>query len=63
MAVPTRKHSKSRRDKNRSAHWKLTLPGIAACPKCGAMKLSHRACKSCGTYNGREVIASNTAGK
>ncbi len=57
MAVPKRKHSKSRRDMNRNAHWKLSLPGIGTCPKCGAVKLSHRACKKCGTYNGREVIA------
>ncbi|NLG52612.1 MAG: 50S ribosomal protein L32 [Clostridiales bacterium] len=57
MAVPKRKHSKSRRDKNRSAHWKLSLPGISACPKCGSLKLTHRACKACGTYKGREVIS------
>ena len=56
MAVPKRKHSKTRRDKRRSSTWKLSAPGIAACAKCGAMKLSHRACKECGTYNSREVI-------
>lgn len=55
MAVPTGKVSKSRRDKRRSSHWKLTIPGMAKCPKCGAMRLAHRACKECGTYNNREV--------
>ena len=54
MAVPKRKVSKARRDKRRSAVWKLALPGIVKCPKCGAFKLPHRMCKACMTYNGRE---------
>jgi large subunit ribosomal protein L32 len=56
MAVPKRKTSKARRDKRRSSHWKLDTPNIAKCSKCGALRLPHRVCKSCGTYNGREVI-------
>lgn len=56
MAVPKRKTSKARRDKRRSAHWKLDTPNIVECPKCGAYRLPHRACKACGTYNGREVF-------
>ena len=56
MAVPKRKVSKARRDKRRSSHWKLALPGMTACPKCGAYNLSHRVCKSCGYYAGREVL-------
>ena len=36
MAVPKRKVSKARRDKRRSNVWKLAVPGIVACPKCGA---------------------------
>ena len=57
MAVPKRKVSKARRDKRRNSHWKLKLPGLVACPKCGALHMPHRACKACGTYNGREVIS------
>jgi len=57
MAVPKNKVSKARRDKRRSSHWKLDMPGLVACPKCGEYRLPHRACKACGTYNGREVIA------
>jgi large subunit ribosomal protein L32 len=57
MAVPKRKHSKSRRDKRRSSHWKLTAPSIVACPSCGAYHLPHRVCKACGKYDGREVLA------
>ncbi|MGM9599773.1 MAG: 50S ribosomal protein L32, partial [Faecousia sp.] len=50
------KVSKARRDKRRSSHWKLSVPGVVACPKCGEPRLPHRACKKCGTYNGREVL-------
>ena len=56
MAVPRARISKQRRDKGRSANWKLALPGVSKCPKCGEPVLSHRACKACGTYNGREVV-------
>ena len=55
MAVPKRKISKARRDKRRNSHWKLSLPGMAKCPKCGEMQLARRMCKACGYYNGREV--------
>jgi large subunit ribosomal protein L32 len=56
MAVPKRKTSKARRDKRRSSHWKLETPGLVKCSKCGELRLPHRVCKACGTYNGREVI-------
>jgi len=56
MAVPKRKVSKARRDKRRSSVWKLQLPGMTKCHKCGADILSHRVCKSCGTYGGKEVL-------
>lgn len=56
MAVPKRKVSKARRDKRRNSHWKLSLPGTSKCPRCGEIKLAHRACKSCGYYKNREVI-------
>jgi len=57
MAVPKRKTSKARRDKRRSSVWKLSAPNLVTCPKCGAFRLPHRVCKSCGSYNGREVLA------
>ena len=56
MAVPKRKTSKARRDKRRSSHWKLETPNMSVCPKCGAFRMPHRACKACGTYNGRTVV-------
>lgn len=56
MAVPKRKTSKARRDSRRSSHWKLSMPGIVACPQCHRLKLAHRVCKKCGFYDGKQVI-------
>lgn len=55
MAVPKRKTSKARRDKRR-ANWKLTSPGLVACPQCREAKLPHRACTACGYYKNKAVI-------
>lgn len=55
MAVPKRKTSKARRDKRRT-HWKLTVPGLVACPQCHEPKLPHRVCVNCGHYKGREAV-------
>jgi len=63
MAVPKRKVSKARRDKRRSNVWKLEAPSIVACPNCGAYHLTHRACKACGMYNGRQVLKVETENK
>lgn len=54
--VPKRKTSKARRNTRRSNVWKLEAPALSRCSKCGDYKLPHRVCKSCGYYNGREVI-------
>ena len=55
-AVPKTKTARSRRDSRRAQNFKLALPGIIECPKCHEMKQSHRACRACGFYKGREVI-------
>ncbi|GFZ90638.1 50S ribosomal protein L32 [Paenibacillus marchantiophytorum] len=55
MAVPQRRTSKTRRDKRRT-HFKLEVPGMVKCEQCGEFKLSHRVCKNCGSYKGREII-------
>lgn len=55
MAVPKGKTSKARRN-SRRANWKLSLPGIVKCPRCQKMKLSHRVCKSCGYYDGEQIV-------
>ena len=56
MAVPKRKTSKARRDKRRSAVWKLDAPAMSKCDNCGAIKAPHKVCKNCGFYKGVEVI-------
>ena len=57
MAVPKTKVSKSRRDKRRSSVWKLSAPAMAKCAKCGEFNLAHRVCSKCGTYAGKQIIA------
>lgn len=56
MAVPKKKMSRSR-TRRRKATWKVNAPTTSACDTCGHAKLPHRACRNCGTYNGREVFA------
>ncbi|MDR1559273.1 MAG: 50S ribosomal protein L32 [Clostridiales bacterium] len=53
---PKGKHSKARRDKRKAQSWKITLPSLVVCSKCGELMRSHRACRSCGSYNKREVL-------
>ena len=54
MALPKRRHSRQRQAKRRT-HDRLKVTVLAPCPQCGAPKLPHRICPSCGTYAGREV--------
>ena len=60
MAVPKKKVSQSRRDMRRS-HEALKGSSYAECPNCGELKRPHHMCKSCGYYDGREVVASKSA--
>ncbi|MBM7095881.1 MULTISPECIES: 50S ribosomal protein L32 [Alteribacter] len=55
MAVPFRRTSKTRKNKRRT-HIKLSVPGMVNCPECGEAKLSHRVCKACGSYKGKDVV-------
>ncbi|HCX89765.1 MAG: 50S ribosomal protein L32 [Deltaproteobacteria bacterium CG12_big_fil_rev_8_21_14_0_65_43_10] len=55
MALPKRRHSKSRRDKRRT-HDRLSLPQTTLCPQCNEPKLPHRVCLACGTYKGKTVL-------
>ncbi len=56
MALPKRRHSKSRTRKRRS-HDALTAPGVNVCNECGEPKLPHRLCPGCGMYKGRVVYS------
>ncbi len=55
MALPPRRHSKTRGRKRRT-HWKLTKPNLGICPQCKQPKKSHMVCPACGYYKGRPVI-------
>ena len=53
---PKNKSSKARRDKRR-ANWKMKSVNLVKCSKCGALMMPHRVCKSCGSYNKKEILA------
>ena len=53
---PKGKTSKSRRDKRRT-HWKMNKPTLVKCNKCDELMVPHRVCKSCGSYNKKEIIS------
>ncbi len=56
MAQPKRRWSKARTGLRRST-WKLESPNVIKCAKCQEPVEPHRACKNCGYYDGKEVIA------
>ncbi len=65
MATPKRKTSHARKG-NRKAHWlgAFSAPQVLACPRCGEMAMNFRACPSCGTYKGRQIVkVENEAGE
>lgn len=55
MPLPKRRHSKTRGRKRRT-HWKLKNLSLAVCPQCKQPKFSHRMCRVCGYYDGRQII-------
>jgi len=58
MAVPKKKTSKSKKNMRR-AHDAISVPGMSVCPQCQEQKVPHRVCPHCGTYKGKEIIASD----
>jgi large subunit ribosomal protein L32 len=62
VAVPKRRTSRSKRNMRRANHDKVAAPTLVACPNCGEPVVPHRACASCGHYNGR-VVKPGTAGE
>ncbi|MBN1969002.1 MAG: 50S ribosomal protein L32 [Candidatus Delongbacteria bacterium] len=55
MPVPKRKTSKTKA-KTRKTHWKINAKNSSACPECGAPKLPHVVCPSCGKYKGLQIL-------
>jgi large subunit ribosomal protein L32 len=56
MAVPKKKKSKSKSRSHRAGAWRLSAPSRSVCPRCGATKVPHVVCPSCGWYKNRVVI-------
>lgn len=55
MAVPKRRTSKKVKNQRRT-HKKLQVPGLVECSNCGELTKPHYVCKSCGYYDGEEVV-------
>ncbi len=55
MALPKRRHSRTRGAKRRT-HWKLVRTGFMACSNCHQPRRPHRICAHCGHYDGRQVV-------
>ena len=55
MAVPKKKTSYSRKQMRR-AHDALGSITVATCKNCGETTKPHNICKSCGSYNGKNII-------
>ena len=56
MIAPKRRISKQRKHLRRSSLWKLDMPGMVKCSNCGEYCLSHRVCRHCGYYDGKQVL-------
>lgn len=57
MTTPTNKKSKAKTRARRANHDRITLQNTLICDNCGADRLPHRACPSCGHYKGRTAVA------
>ncbi|HLQ73969.1 MAG TPA: 50S ribosomal protein L32 [Bacillota bacterium] len=55
MAVPKRRTSKKVK-RQRRTHQKITAANMIECENCGELTKSHYVCKSCGHYDGKEVV-------
>lgn len=56
MAVPKHKPSKARRNSRNSSNFKAAKPTLVACPECHELKVAHKVCKKCGSYDGKKVV-------
>ncbi|HYM64978.1 MAG TPA: 50S ribosomal protein L32 [Candidatus Sulfotelmatobacter sp.] len=52
---PKKRHSRQRQGKRRAAI-RLLSPKSILCPNCQTPILSHRVCKNCGYYKGKEIV-------
>ena len=59
MALPKRRKSHAK-VRTRQQQWRAAKITTTTCAHCGATILPHRACTSCGYYNGRQVLPDRT---
>lgn len=56
MAVPRNRASNARK-KSKRAHQAKSPKPMASCDNCGASRLPHTLCSTCGHYGGRLIQA------
>jgi large subunit ribosomal protein L32 len=56
MAVPKRKHSKSRANKVKAGLRKPAAANSRSCARCSTLGTPHTVCDNCGYYAGRDVL-------
>jgi large subunit ribosomal protein L32 len=56
VAVPKRRHSKSRKRSRRAQKDKMAAPAVVFCPnpQCGAPMQPHHVCPECGTIKRKD---------
>ena len=60
MALQKRRRGPARTGHQRSAWSKKSGANhmmVQPCPNCGAPRIAHRVCMSCGQYNGQTIVA------
>jgi large subunit ribosomal protein L32 len=64
MALQKRRRGPTRTRQQRSAWSKKSgenHPMVQACASCGAPRIPHRVCMSCGQYGGEQILAKKVA--
>ncbi len=64
MALQKRRRGPTRTRQQRSAWMRKSGANhmmVQACPNCGAPRIAHRVCMSCGQYNGEQILAVKSA--
>lgn len=55
MALPKRRTGPAKQGLRRSHH-RVTSPQMARCPQCRSLRVNHRVCGVCGSYNGKQIL-------
>lgn len=64
MALQKRRRGPTRTRQQRSAWMRKSGANhmmVQACPDCGAPRIAHRVCISCGKYRGEQILAVKSA--